>query len=335
MQKPPLKSSLRRQFLRSSLIGLGALSTASVPMRSVYAASGRTTNTVRLCWSVGAIPSFAKARGNFEKLLAKDGIKVEWLGPFVGHAPALQAVVGGSADLTFGGSSAVALSVLAGGAPLVFFLFVDTKPRTTAIITREESGITRIEDLVGKTVAVNRSGLGEFLLVAALEKHHIDRSKVNVIFLNPPDAGPAFAAGKIDAWSTWGITTEIARTKNKTRDLFIESRDLDYQVDFPCMLTTERFARENPDLLRAVSTAFTAEAQWTNQNRRQAEDILQKEVNYSDAIRDIFIAQNRRVEIHNVNEAAFIASVQKSADWLVSHRIVTEKLVVAEHLARF
>ena len=46
-------------------------------------------------------------RGEFEKLLAKDGIKVEWLGPFPNHAPTLQAVTGGSADFSFGSSRLV------------------------------------------------------------------------------------------------------------------------------------------------------------------------------------------------------------------------------------
>jgi len=56
---------------------------------------------------------------------------------------------------------------------------------------------------VGKSVVVNRSGLGEFLLVAALEKHEVDRAKVKFVYLNPPDAAPALASGKVDAWSTW------------------------------------------------------------------------------------------------------------------------------------
>lgn len=46
---------------------------------------------------------------------------------------------------------------------------------------------------------MNRSGLGEFLLVAALEKHGVDRSKVRFVYLNPPEAAPAFGSGKVDA----------------------------------------------------------------------------------------------------------------------------------------
>jgi hypothetical protein len=53
----------------------------------------------------GNITLLAKERGQLEKNLAKRNIKVEWVGPFPSHAPSLQAVVGGSADFGFGGST--------------------------------------------------------------------------------------------------------------------------------------------------------------------------------------------------------------------------------------
>jgi sulfonate transport system substrate-binding protein len=59
-----------------------------------------------------------------------------------------------------------------------------------------------VRDLVGRSVAINRSGLGAFLLVVALEKHGVDRSKVKFVYLNPPDASPAFGQSKVDAFST-------------------------------------------------------------------------------------------------------------------------------------
>jgi hypothetical protein len=60
-------------------------------------------------------------------------------------------------------STAPALAAIIAGSPLVFTQFVVYEPRTTAIIAKDDSGINKIEDLVGKSVAVNGSGLGEFL----------------------------------------------------------------------------------------------------------------------------------------------------------------------------
>ena len=161
MSKPPfplILPSSRRKFLRTSLLGLGALAPfAGALCLPAHAATGRNTDKVRLTWGHGLLPGFAKARGEFEKVLAKDGIKVEWLGPFINHAPTIQAVVGGSADFSFGGSTAVALAAIAAGSPLVFAQFTDNQPRSTAILVKEASSINRVEDLVGKSVAVNRS----------------------------------------------------------------------------------------------------------------------------------------------------------------------------------
>ncbi len=159
-------ASTRRRFLRNTLGGLSAVAGLGASSRGANAA-GRTTDTVRLTWGYNGLNPIAKERGEFEKTLAKSGIKVQWLGPFPNHAPTMQAVTGGSADFSFGGSTTPALAAIIAGSPLVFTQFIVYEPRTTAIIARDGSGIDRVEDLVGKSVAVNRSGLGEFLLVAA------------------------------------------------------------------------------------------------------------------------------------------------------------------------
>jgi sulfonate transport system substrate-binding protein len=323
----------RRSLLRSSLTGAGTLAAISaLRPYGANAASGRKTDTVRLTWGFFGLTLIAKEHGELEKNLARDGIKVEWLGPFPNHAPTLQAVVGGSADFGFGGSTTPALAAIIAGSPLVFTQFVVYDPRTTAIIAKDGSGIDKVEDLVGKSVAVNRSGLGEFLLIAALEKHNIDRSKVNIVYLNPPDAAPALASGKVDAWSMWSPGVDIARVENKAHDVFQEGRDLDFQIDFSSYVTSKTFADDNPDIVRAVNTAFQAEAKWASENSTEAERIVQKRTNYSDQIRDQFIAIKRQYKVIPVTDQAFLAELQRAADWLTLRKILPEPVKVSEHL---
>ncbi|MFN5527716.1 NrtA/SsuA/CpmA family ABC transporter substrate-binding protein, partial [Bradyrhizobium sp.] len=289
----------RRQFLGTAAFGIGALAGLTLT-DDAWSAPGRVTDTVRLTWGLSGLNLIAKERGAFEKLLAQDGIKVEWLGPFPNHAPTLQAVTGGTADFSFGGSTTPALAAIIAGSPLVFTQFVVYEPRTTAIIARDDSGINKVEDLVGKSVAVNRSGLGEFLLVAALEKHKVDRSKVKFVYLNPPDAAPALASGKVDAWSMWSPGVDIARLDYKAHDIFLEGRDLEFQIDYTSYLTTRKFAAENPALVRAVNDAFRAEGKWISENSKEAEYIAQKAGKYSDQVRDQFIAMNRQYRYFSV-----------------------------------
>ena len=79
---------------------------------------------------------------------------MEWVGPFPNHAPSIQAVVGDSADFSFGGSTTPALAAILAGSPLVFAQFAGVEPRTTSIIAKDSSGINSVPDLVGKSVAV-------------------------------------------------------------------------------------------------------------------------------------------------------------------------------------
>lgn len=326
----------RRDFMQSSLLGIGAAASGAMfPSGGAFGeAIGRKTDVVRLTWGLGGLTLIAKERGEFEKALAKEGVKAQWLGPFPNHAPTLQAVTGGSADFSFGGSTTPALAALIAGSPLVFTQFAVYEPRTSAIIARDDSGIERVEDLVGRSVAVNRSGLGEFLLVAALEKHKVPRASVKFVYLNPPDAAPALASGKVDAWSMWSPMADIAKLEYKAHDIFVEGRDLDFQIDFGGFLSSRKFVTENPDLARAVNAAYAAEARWISQNAREAEYITQKKSGYSDEIRDRFIALKRQYLFYPPSDGVFVAELQNAANWLAARKILPGRLTVADHLAQ-
>ena len=322
-----------RRLLLQAAAG-AALCAVGASTVALAAGSSRNTDTVRLAWGKGGLPGIARTRGEFEKTLARDGIKVQWVGPFPNHAPSLQAVTGGSADFGFGGSTTPALAAMIAGSPLVFTQFAVVEPRSTAIIAKDGSGITKVSDLVGKTVAVNRSGLGEFLLVAALEKHGIARDKVQFVYLNPPDAGPAFSQGKVDAWSMWSPGVDIARVEYKAHDVFFEGRDLDFLIDFNSYVTHRKFAQENADIVRAVNAAYRAEGEWISRNPREAEILVQKDAGYSDAVRDSLIKLARRWEFHGADDAKFIATFQGAADWLAARKILPQKVQVSDYIVK-
>jgi sulfonate transport system substrate-binding protein len=298
------------------------------------ATTGRKTDKLRLTWGFSGLILISRERGELEKRLAKDGIKVEWIGPFPNHAPTLRAVTGGTADFGFGGSTTPALAAIIAGSPLVFSQFVIYEPRTTSIIAKKKSGIKRVEDLVDKSVAVNRSGLGEFLLVAALEKHKIDRSKVNFVYLNPPDAAPALASDKVDAWSMWSPGVDIARFNLDAVDIFNEGRDLDFMIDFSSFVTHRKFAEDNPYILRAFHAALRAEGDWISKNTAEAEKIAQSRGKYSDQVTDYLTSLKRQYRFYDANDQDFLNKLQFAADWLSERKILTSKVTVRNHLSK-
>ncbi|QYY33763.1 NrtA/SsuA/CpmA family ABC transporter substrate-binding protein (plasmid) [Cupriavidus pinatubonensis] len=325
--------SLTRRRLLQGGLAVGATAGLSLS-HGVLAQGTRNTDKVRVGWGPGGLPLIARERGEFEKNLSAKGIKVEWVGPFPNHAPSLQAVVGGSADFGFWGSTTPALAAMIAGSPLVFAQFNVYGPRSTAIIVKRNSGINSVRDLVGRKVAVNRSGLGEFLLVAALEKHGVDRSKVEFVYLNPPDAAPAFGQGKVDAWSMWSPGVDIARDQFDAKDIFFEGKDLDFLIDYSSLVTARRFATDNSALVRAVIDAYKIEGKWIDEHPVESETFAQKEGKYANAVRDHLIALRRKNVFYEGNDQAFLADFQRAADWLSARRILTKQVKVADFSVR-
>ncbi|WP_168790529.1 NrtA/SsuA/CpmA family ABC transporter substrate-binding protein [Paraburkholderia aromaticivorans] len=327
-------SSLSRRQLLRAAGGLlaGAAASSLFPARAAEPRKlTRNTDTVRIGWGYGSLPDVAKQRGVFEKTLAAKGIKVEWIGPFPNHAPSIQAVVGGSADFGFWGSTTPALAAMLAGSPIVFNAFDVYSPRSTAIIVKKSSGINSVADLAGRKVAINRSGLGEFLLIAALEKNHVDREKVEFVYLNPPDAAPAFAQGKVDAWSMWSPAVDIARNSNDAKDIFNEGRDLDFLIDYSSLVTRRRFTEENSDLIRAVIDAYYVEGAWQSTHSTEAEQLAQGEAKYPNQVRDYLAGLKRVNQFHEPDDAAFISQLQRAADWLAERKIIHSRIKVADY----
>ncbi|SEQ93158.1 sulfonate transport system substrate-binding protein [Faunimonas pinastri] len=324
----------RRHLLQGAALSAGIAAAGLALPRGAFAAGTRNTGTVRLGWGQGGLPLVARERGELEKTLAGKDIKVEWVGPFPNHAPSMRAVVGGSADFGFWGSTTPALAALIAGSPLVFTNFLLTNPRSTAIIVKNASGIAGVRDLKGKRVAVNRSGLGEFLLVAALEKNGLDRKDVEFVYLNPPDAAPAFGQGKVDAWSMWSPGVDIARDRFDARDIFFEGNDLDFVIDFTSLVTLRGFAEKNSELVRAVIDAYYEEGRWVNDHPGEANRIAQKVGQYSDAVRDHLTGLQQKITFYEPDDQDFVKKFQFASDWLSERKILPQKVNVSDYLVK-
>ena len=294
------------------------------------------TKKVRLTYgSGGGITLFARTRGVFEPALAQQGIGVEWVGPFPNHAPSMQAVVGGSADFSFGGSTTPALAAIIAGNPLVFVSLIISNPKTTAILVKSTSGIKTVKDLVGKKVAVNRSGLGEFLLLAALEKNGVGFDKVERVYLNPPDADPAFGTDKVDAWAIWSGPRELAEVNYGAVPIFTDGGDLkpSEQVDTSSFLVLDDYAKNNVDVIKAVLAAYQVEADWSSKNTKDANDLSAKVNKYTQAVADKIGAYKTQTFLTKPDDKASF-DLQYAADWLAARGVIPSKITVADHFAK-
>jgi sulfonate transport system substrate-binding protein len=166
-----------------------------------------------------------------------------------------------------------------------------------------------------------------------LEKYAVPRDKVNVVYMNPPDAAPAFAAGKVDAWAIWTGPLEMAEVQYGAQRIFEEGKELDQAVDFGTFLVREDYARNDPDTIRAVILAQQAEVEWANQHRAEAQAIGYRVSKYPPAVIEKLNQQVLTSKLSLMN-AEGEANLQRGVDWLVERKVLSGKLSVAEHSVR-
>ncbi|WP_211363961.1 ABC transporter substrate-binding protein [Sphingobium limneticum] len=163
---------------------------------------------------VHLLQSKAEAAGTL-KHLAYD---IEWAN-FVGAAPLLEALNAGAVDTAPAGDLPVVLAAAA-GAPLKIVAASVSSTRDIAIIVPPGSPIHNVAGLAGHRVIVSsaRGSISHYLLLEALKEAKVDRKAVDIGFMLPNDAAAAFAAGRIEAWATFG-TYQLAAEQRGARVL--------------------------------------------------------------------------------------------------------------------
>ncbi|MFW0753635.1 ABC transporter substrate-binding protein [Pseudomonas sp. H11T01] len=141
------------------------------------------------------------------------GYKVEWAN-FQGAAPLFEALRAGAVDLGPAGDTPV-LAAATGGTPLRIVAVRRSGARGIAILVPKDSDIQSVADLKGRNVVVSsaRGSISQYLLIRALANAGVDEKEVKVGFVLPTDALPAFNAGKIEAWATFGVYQAFAEQK--------------------------------------------------------------------------------------------------------------------------
>ncbi|WP_313805502.1 ABC transporter substrate-binding protein [Sphingobium sp.] len=223
------------------------------------AACGRKSGRIRLVLGdqVHLLQSKAEAAGALGDL----SYDVEWAN-FVGAAPLLEALNAGAVDTAPAGDLPVVLAASA-GVPLKIVAGSLSSTRDIGIIVPGGSPIRSVAGLAGKRVIVSsaRGSISHYLLLEALKEAGLDRREVDIGFMLPHDAAAAFAAGRIEAWATFG-TYQIAAEQHGARVL----RDGQGINTGLTLIAASQAALDDPakrEALRDVVARFRKASMWS------------------------------------------------------------------------
>src|SRR5574344_1354823 len=254
-------SASRRQLLAASLASGAALGTLGAS-NAAWAQDGK--RVLRIGYQKGWL-SILKQRGTLEKRLAPLGVQVTWA-EFTAGPVQLEALNVGSID--FGNvGDAPPIFAQAAGAPLVYAAASVPRPGTEAVLVPKDSPIRSVADLKGKRVAYNKGSNVQYFLVKLLQKHGLQFSDVQSVYLAPADARAAFELCAVDAWVIWAPFLAAAQQTLQARLLADATGVVNNRGYY---FSSRDFATKNTDVLRIALQEINGIDAWVGHNKEAA-----------------------------------------------------------------
>jgi sulfonate transport system substrate-binding protein len=235
----------RRQFLSLAAVAGGLELTGAIASRAAEVPSAVTIDYAYY----NPVSLLLKKKGWLEDELAKDGVGAHWV-LSLGSNKALEFLRAGAIDFGSTAGSA-AIVARAGGLPIKA-IYVYSKPEWTALVTRKDSGISRIEDLKGRTVAVTRGTDPHIFLLRALDTKGLGETDIDAVLLQHPDGYRALATRQVDAWA--GLDPHMAKAQIEIGAVLFY-RNPAFNT-YGILNVREAFAKRYPDLVRRVLTVY-------------------------------------------------------------------------------
>jgi sulfonate transport system substrate-binding protein len=245
----------RREFLKLSL-GSAVVAASLRPAR----AHGRISE-IRIGYQKNGVLVIARQQATLETHFASQGIAVKWV-EFSSGPPMLEAMNVGSVDYGAVGDSPPVFAQSAGAA----IVYAAGQPITNGqgILVQSNSPIRTIADLRGKRIGFTKGSSAHNIVVQTLEKAGLTYADVTPVYLTPPDAGPAFANGSIDAWSIWDPYFAIGETKQNGR-ILVNAHEITKTNSF--YIANRDFAKNNGAVLQQIIDVTTSTAKWAEAHR--------------------------------------------------------------------
>lgn len=245
----------RREFLK---LLLGSAAIAALPLR---ARAETAVKEIRIGYQKNGVLVIARQRATLEDHFKPAGIEVKWV-EFSSGPPMMEAMNVGSVDFGAVGDSPPVFAQAAGAA----IVYAAGQPITNGqgILVPHNSAIRIIADLKGKRIGFTKGSSAHNIVVQTLEKAGLTYRDIVPVYLTPPDAGPAFANGSIDAWAIWDPYFAIGETKQNGR-ILVNAHEITKTNSF--FIANRDFAKNHGAVLQQIIDVLASTATWAEAHR--------------------------------------------------------------------
>jgi sulfonate transport system substrate-binding protein len=244
----------RREFLKLSA---GTVAVAAVSRQ----ASAQGVKEIRIGYQKNGVLVIARQQATLEKHFAPQGVGVTWV-EFSSGPPMLEAMNVGSVDYGAVGDSPPVFAQSAGAN--IVYAAGQSITNGQGILVQAASPIRAIADLKGRRVGFTKGSSAHNIVVQTLEKAGLGYGDITPVYLTPPDAGPAFANGSIDAWSIWDPYFAIGEIRQNGR-ILVNAAEITKTNSF--YIANRDFAKNHGATLQQIVDVTFATAKWAEAHR--------------------------------------------------------------------
>ena len=234
----------RRQLFRSSAaFGLASLAAPGL-LRAQSLAELRIDYA-----TYNPLSLLIRARGWLEEEFAADGTAITWV-QSAGSNKALEFLSASAIDIGSTAGSAALVAKINGNP--IRSVYSYSRPEWTALVTRKDSGITKVGDLKGKSVAVTRGTDPHIFLIRALAAEGLSESDITPVLLQHADGRAALVRGDVDAWAGLDPILASAELQDDARIFYRNVEANTYGI----LNVTESFLEASPEAVTRVLQVY-------------------------------------------------------------------------------
>lgn len=158
----------------------------------------------------------------------------------------------------------------AAGAPEQYVCTMDCSTGGDGLIASGE--IQTVDDLAGKTVALDKSATSYFFFLQVLADSNITEEDINIIEMGNDEAGQAFLAGQVDAAVTWEPILSSCGDREGGH-ILVSSADYPKAI-IDVLTVNSNFAEEHPDIYEALEECWYKAVDYLNENFDEGCEIM-------------------------------------------------------------
>ena len=145
----------------------------------------------------------------------------------------------------------------------------------TSFIALESSPINKIEDLKGKTIAVNGfSTTGELWMRAALDRHGLTEKHVTVVPISFPAMAESLRSGRIDVGEFPQPFYAMAAKEMKVKTIFTSKDGIPFDEELVVLVGHDKFLKAHAAAIRGFLADLQAATKFYLEHPKEARQIL-------------------------------------------------------------